>query len=265
MTTQTQTTTDNGKAIVKASTNALAGGGGTAKELDKKVAEIRQYGSDFRSKYWHVGNAIKEIADKKLWNQRLDEEAKPTYKSFDQFVKAELGMSSGAAYAAMDVAKDFTESQVREIGSYKASLILSAPKEDQAALLDEAKKGKSGRKLKAAVKAKRAAKGVTKRETGRKVMPAGNAGKVRLADKITIASIEGSKVVDLYVTGDATKRARTIDDKPYGVEQLENDVVRYYSVSATPGGDLRIRIVTKREPPPKAEKAEKKADKKPSK
>jgi hypothetical protein len=82
---------------------------------------------------------------------------------------------------------------------------------------------------------------------------------------ITVANLIGTATVKLFrkppsINGITTEkidnlpRAKKIGDTPFGYEELENDVVRFYTLDTTPGGELFLRVVTKHVEEPEEEK-----------
>ncbi len=234
-------------------TRSAAGTLAAAPELDRAVTRVKELKGAAAVGYWALGAYIKvEIFEKQLWKQRTDAAGKVAYKTggFEAFVRTELGMTVQNAYKLMDVAAHFDEEQVRKFGTSKLALVLRAPKEDQDRILagieSGALKGVNAGTLKGEVNKARAAKGETRRETGRKPTPAGKKPKM----KITIASLEGRKKIELFVKpekrSDDPKRAKRIGDHPVGTLELENGVIQHFTLQANAAGELELIIVTKR-------------------
>jgi len=235
------------------------------KKLDEALKRIEALKGGVTVSLWGVGREIKVIYDAQLWLQRT-EDGKPAHKSFDAFVHKELGgFSKSTTYWLMDIAEAFTEAQVLAYGRTKLGLILKAPKEDRALLLDKVKAGIGKRALSEEVDKARAEAGEYVRETGRTTDSLGRdqseqragvgkkakAKKAKVGDVITIAKILGRQQVKLWAKPDKkgaepSKRARKILDKPFGILDLENGVQMQFGLTASAAGDWILVVETKR-------------------
>jgi hypothetical protein len=263
----TETTTDKKSTNGVAKKDALAKAKGDEEtkitkaglaDLDKSVSTIRKLMTETATNYWHLGKELNVIHEKQLWKQRTTEDGKVAFKSFDNFVSKEIGWSAMNAYRAIDVAKEYSESDVRKFGMTKLSLVLEAPKEARAEIEEGLKKGATYRETKEKVKEARAKAGTTRRETGRKKTPAGEksegAKKARAkaaaekgkSSRMTIANIEGTKTVRLYAKGSDDKPAKKVADLPWGQMELSNDVVMQFAIVETTAGELVLRVKVKR-------------------
>lgn len=224
----------------------------TEKDLDTAVAQLRHAMSDAVGSYWKLGHQILDLYSKDLWKLRCGEDGKAKYTSFEQFTKAELGMEKTAAYNLMDVAKNYSEDKVRQLGHAKLALLLKAPADDRPTIEAKIVEGASYRETKKLVAEAREQKGVKSTDTGRKKMPTGSTPQERAPrpskkDMITIAALQGTKQVKLYCKENPEKAAKTVADMPWGTLELENDVTMTFSIVKNQLGELVIKIRTKRE------------------
>ncbi len=233
----------------------------TESDLNEAVERVRGLKGDSMASHWRLGQEIKSIFTKQLWKQRNDAENLPAYKSFNQFVMAELGFSVQNAYWLMDVATNFTEKQVREFGVSKLGAVLVAPKEDRPRLLEAAKAGASVREIRQEARTAQEKAGTAgkERETGRRPEPRKKGARAKPAKKatakkgtITVAKILGKTNVDLFKgpwprTGKPEKHAMKLGDNPVGQRVLENGVTEHFTISTTSSGRLILRIDTRRE------------------
>ena len=125
----------------------------TSKELDKKVGAIHKSMAAFAECSYTLGQQIKELHDTDMWKVRADDNGRVAYTNFKHFCEAELGMSFRWAYNLMDVVANFDRGLVKQVGTEKLKLLLSAPEDDREALLEEAKQGISKRELQKKIKA----------------------------------------------------------------------------------------------------------------
>lgn len=252
----------NGVSTSKKST-ALAKGAAaeviSAKDLDKAVADLQKLKGNAAESYWELGKKLLEINEKQLWKLRVDEKGKAKYKGFDAFVFAECGMSVQHAYNAIEVAKNYDDpKEVRELGTTKALLLLKAAPEDRPKLKEKAKAGATTREIKKDAQKSRALKGSGKKSQQAKAGAKGAAStakkKAAVADKVSIANIEGSKTIKLFKRPDSLRgldwaqlaRAKKLADVPFGKHELANGVVQYFSVLEK-DGELVLKIETRRQ------------------
>lgn len=230
------------------------------KKLDAQMAEVRRLKGAAAVGYWQLGHKIKEIFESETWRERRSAAGKSRYASFEQLCVNEIKMSSSTCYMMMDISKNFTEAQVKEFGATKLGLVLKAPPAEQPAVLEQVEQGATKRDLAQTVTDLKKKHGHTKRVTGRKVMPDANMGKAgkvakpRADGKITVAVVEGSVRLNMYVKPDKKlppgqlpeKLAKQVGDAPIAFEELQSGVFRYYSVIRAPDGHLVLKVETVR-------------------
>lgn len=230
-------------------------------EANQRITKLKQEGA---ANYWQLGMEIASVFDSQLWKARVESgKAVPAYKSFNQYVVKELRISQPTAYNMMKVAKAFTEDQVGRLGSTKLSFVLSIPdslQEERDELIQEIEEGASAKEVKAKTRKVRQKHGVDRVEratqpgkTGKMPTSPGRPKGVAKDGKLTVAMVKGVNTLPLYVRPSVKlepgqlpeKRAKKLGDRPFAIEQLENGVVRYYSVVNASGG-LKLRIETMR-------------------
>lgn len=256
------TTTEHVNGASKKSVAALATttkGELTVRALDKAVAEVIRLRSDGAENYWHLGHKLAEINKKQLWKLRLDPKTgKKVYSSFEAFVLAELKMSREHAYNAIDVSQKYPDvAEVRALGQTKAALLLKAAPQDRAKLTAKAKAGATKRELAKDVKESRAKHGSPK--AGKKAQAGAKGAAARTknldtkSEKISIATLEGSKTIKLFKKPESLRgfdpkeavRATSLKDGPFGFFEMANGVVQYYHIFLKDGA-LAMKIQTTR-------------------
>ncbi len=207
---------------------------GREKDLDAAVARVRKLQVAGIVCQWQLGREIKAIHESELWMARSAEgkgKKGQRYKAFDQFVRAELAMTAANAFSLAKVAAEFSEEQVREIGPSKLALVLQAPKEARKALIKKAKTKKRA-ELRDEVKK-------VNKEAGR--------GRER-KPKVTAVQLDERVVIDLFcrpAKGQEPRRAKKLDDEPWGTHELANGVKQVFRVKMSPKG-LQVVVVSKR-------------------
>jgi hypothetical protein len=133
----------------------------TEADLDRELMNYREAGRRNAASFWHMGVAISKI-HLGLWEQRRDGE-KRKYKSWNQFVEAELKIAVQHANRLRNVADHFTEESAAKYGATILMVIDRAPKEEHSRLMEKVDNGdaSSVSALAKEVKEIREAKGIT--------------------------------------------------------------------------------------------------------
>jgi hypothetical protein len=194
--------------------------------LDRQLAAVHSAQAKGAKAYWELGNAIKEIHDRKLYTQRAGEDGKPKYKSWLQFSQNELHMSGEHASRAMNVANAFSKDDFEKIGISKLSLIAKLPDDLQQEITEKARAGlplaeveREVRRLNPRATGTRAS--TTSKATPRPPGP-DELTAVMTKDKIKIPLFARSKKKDQKPV-----RATTLSQDPYGSFELANGVVMH--------------------------------------
>ncbi len=227
----------------------------TEADLDRDLAEIAKHRSGAHVTYWRWAKAVLDLYDGRRYTLRTDGEGRPKYRSWQQFVVAELSISVAAAYKLIEIAKNFTEEDVLRFGATKLSLVATVAPEYRKALL-EATVGMSTREAAETTRAVREEVGGVERtasaELGGPGMRGGSAAaeasaKARAGKSaITCVFSNGRTVLDCYRAGAPDRRASQPAHDPIAVEQLENGVVVTYRILQGPAG-LQLAIERSRE------------------
>ncbi len=222
-------------------------------ELDKSIMAYRSVMGDGAAVYHRMGTALEPIHRLEQWKFRADAEGKRIYKSFEQFVEAELAQSHTNAFRMIEVAKKFSEDDCRKIGFSKISLIAEAPPESRPKLLKAAEKeGVTYREMATKVKEAKAAGG-GRAATGNNASRTNKAtaaskkkqAEVRAA-RITLVCGDKMQTIKLWTKADGDKPAKKLGDQPWGVLVMENDTRVEVSVKEASDGQLCISFKAKR-------------------
>jgi hypothetical protein len=123
----------------------------TVKHLDDAVARIRaQQAAGARSLH-AIGVEIERVRAGSLWSLRLVAGSCP-YKSFEQWVEAELSISRQHAYRLAAVAKRFSDADVVSHGVSRLAIALYAPEGRMPSIFAALEDGASCRKLEGLVR-----------------------------------------------------------------------------------------------------------------
>lgn len=237
----------------------------TERALDENVREVQHLKGEGAVACYKLGLAIANNIKAQLWKLRVekaeDGKSKPRWATFQAFCKSEYEMTPQNAYILADVANAYSEPQVRAFGTRKLGLILTAPEEDRPALEEKAKNGASFREIAKEVTKVKKEKGHVRESRnadgrgGKRSSTQAPKAKAKTAT-ITIANILGTEKVKLYKKPvnpakvedwDDVPRAKNLGHQPYGILELANGVSMHFTVSQTPGGELFINVVTKRD------------------
>ncbi len=232
-------------------------------DLDQAIAEYQSIARDTAEGIYRLGVVIRRMRDH-LWQQRT-ENGKPKYKSFEQFVESELGISRTQANRHRRIVETFTRDQIMENPPGVLKALIAAPKEAHEDLLSMHRGGASIAKIEKRVKEIRDEKGITVIETdamkeafanGKNVPSAATTAAAAKARKketaaITLGLKAEAGTVKLLAKpkkrGEAERRARTVEDQPFGKIETINGVALYLALKQTPAGELEIRYTAKRD------------------
>jgi len=239
---------------------------GSAKALDKAVADVKRLLSDSHERYYEFAQKVLEIQTKQLWKLRRGDDGKAQkYKSWESFVLAELGMSVAHAWNAIETANHYkSAAEINEVGGKtKAALLLRVVPQEREKLKEKAKAGATKRELQKAVDESRKKYGSPKTsqqakagaKAGEKKKAAAEAKAAKSAERITVANITGSRAIKLYKKPASLKglqwppdtRATRIGDQPFGRLELQPGVVQYFSVVKRESGEWVLNVQTVRE------------------
>lgn len=216
---------------------------GAEEQLD---AAIRRYATGAREMAaagWDMGDAAREIDERKLYLARRDRKGQPIFRTFDDFARAELGRSGAHTRQLIRMATTYTREQAVAIGESKLSLLSRVADPEKRAALLPAAETSSLRAL--ATKVREANVGEEPRpdRLGRKrgrrgepkivapfmpraEEPAENEAKEAPKRRITLSIEEGPHKVKLWgkksVPTAPKRRAQTLADCPTGKLTLPN-------------------------------------------
>lgn len=248
----------------------LAGGGGsrsaTEADLDAALEEYNAIAKDTADAIYRLGVIIRRMREQ-LWQQRTDENGKPKYKSFEQFVESELGISRTQANRHRRIVEVFTRDQIMENPPGVLKALIAAPKEAHEDLLQMHKEGSTVAAIEKRVKEIREEKGIKVIETeatkaaaeqGRNIPSPEATAKGANARKkdaavVTVGLKAETGIAKMFAKpkkkGEDERRARTLEDQPFGKIEAINGVAIYIAVKQTPAGELEFRWTAKREDP----------------
>lgn len=228
----------------------------TEADLNKAVHLVGELKSEGAAAMWRLGKAVYQLHETQIWKLRTHGDGLVKYRSFGAFCFHELGMSEANAYKIMDVARNFTEGDVRKVGTHKLALVLWAPPEDQAKLLEKVKNEKiTKHQLQKEITEIRSEKGFAKSKQGNPAKKHATAiekekvEKEKVAAKATAILVEGKKSVTAYCkparkTKDPAqlKEMRRLADVPWTFLELENEMTIYVSLIEGGGGKYKFNF-----------------------
>jgi hypothetical protein len=230
------------------------------RDLDEAISKVDKAQGDAAISAWQLGRYIADIRDNGLWKLRTQRDEagkeKSKWRTFEAFCAAELRMTPRNAHNLAEVSKNFTEDQVKAVGHSKLSILLLAPPEARPEIQKQAEAGASASEVRTQVKKARAeSKEEPKKTRTSKATEAKQAKVKSEAKTLTIATLLGSSTIKLYrkppslkgLDLENTPRAKRLADEPFGVEEMENGVITYYTIAESATGELVLRIVRKRE------------------
>jgi hypothetical protein len=222
----------------------------TEEQLDKAVAVINEGKSHAARGMYAIAMTFRRIVDSNLWKMRTDDKGTPLYQSWSDFANKELEFSRTYAERMLKTAREFDRPTIEEFGINRLVIVVQAPLEHRAKVLDAARAGASRAKLQQITKELNDAKG----RTGK-----GGAGNSKKApevkptkDSLAIATmLEKKATVPLYAPkkdkhGDFVP-AKKLDDLPHGWLDMTNGVRLVFQVLRMPSGQMKLTVTAKRE------------------
>lgn len=172
---------------------------------DSLIAEIRRLQFEVGENLWRMGRYLARLREREDW-------WKPKYERWDAFTRAELNLTGGYAYKLIDVAKNFTEKQVRECGATKLVRILPVPPEERARFIKQSRTS-SSLELRASINRftmDRAA------GTPAGVLPTRITGRKAQRRSRKILHLDAAEQLVALYASKGDRRAKSIDDRPIG-------------------------------------------------
>ncbi len=115
----------------------------TESQLEEAVGRIQKFKRTLIESAWDIGNELRAIAEDAddrpaLWRLRVEDDGKtPSYKSFKDFLRAEVGFSYEMARTLMYLAQEYSREQITLTGTAKIAVVLNAPAAEHKRLLAE--------------------------------------------------------------------------------------------------------------------------------
>lgn len=223
----------------------------SVEQLDRDVAEVQRLNRGMGAGVWLLAQKVAEISESQRWKLRLDDKGKVKFRTFEDFARDELKISRAYALDLQKIAVRFTRELFETIGYSKLRLVLQAPEDDQAEVLN-ALKEKGGaipkRELQEDVAARRKKAGM-KDSRGKPSKARKSAEK----GKITVASILGKGSLKAYKKpekklddGEKPVRAKRLGDMPWASLPLANDVTLWIWATTDGAGDVVFKYDIKR-------------------
>jgi hypothetical protein len=228
----------------------------TEADLDSAVAWINVGKTQASKGMFQVIVTLKRVIDTNLWKLRTDEKGGVLYKSWTEFANKELEMSRTYAERLLKVEKEFGRQLIEELGVNKLIVVVQAPADKKAELLEKARAGVSRARLQQASKELNAAAG---KNPGRGKATAAPAKKPERKlpepkvdpETVTILTTLGKKhSVKLFrpkKEKGSWVPAKKLEDGPFGWMDFPNGQRLTFQLGKLPGGQLVLAVVAKRE------------------
>ena len=235
----------------------------TEKDLDDAVQRVRTCFGATGAAYYQLGVELKHIFENELYKQRKVD-GKAAYRSWDAFLHAEVGMSTSAAWDAMQIVARMSKDQVEKLyqfGKKKIAFVVRAPEEARDEMIKQIEGGATKEQIEKEYKAAREKHGAPESAVKKKVdtsnkgsfakggatqaAKVSNAKRKKLTDKITVASILNKPQRVFFFTsasmkGPANERkpqhAQMFKDIPIGTFEMANDVTGHILLKKTKKG-----------------------------
>ena len=187
----------------------------TARDLDDAIGRFWEANRNSMIAWWHEGQLMWEIFNKKLWTLRVDPSTKgPKYKSFQQFVSAEIKFTPNYVFDRMKAARAYTEDRAGKLGLANCVLILRVPEDEKRKTLEEdVIKGKLESTRQTEKEVRRANKGrQTVKTSGSKTGERkSGGGRKKEIIKVTIAGYVGKQTLSFLSPSDGGKAVKVTE------------------------------------------------------
>lgn len=198
----------------------------SAATLDASVQRIKRLKSDMARNYYHLGVMLAEVYDRGLWKLRV-KGGNQVYSDFAQWTRAEAGLGRTQALKMIDVATNFSEKEVKDIGHTRLAVALQVPPEYRDRMVEKAHAGAS------------------KRDLEKEVAVVKGRPAPRETNGITVAYAAQARTIP-FMCAEGDEPAYCIGDQPWAQELLPNDVVQRYEVAEDEEGRLVLHISRRR-------------------
>jgi len=213
----------------------------SSEALDEQVQNIRGAVSEGALAMHRMGAAAQAIVDGDLWKQRVDGEGVPLFRSFKSFCKQELGLTAVHVYRSMEVAKEFTPEDIKNLSGKQVRVLLDVPREKREELTEHARGGEGAGKLTERANELRGKKPKELPEPKKSISVAITPGITKL--KMFVKPNTGSaKVGDT----ETSKRAKRLADGPWAVMDMPNKVRGFFRIVQDKDGQLILVVEYRR-------------------
>jgi hypothetical protein len=216
-------------------------------DFDRKIEEARTIQRGTMAGSWLLGTVLAEIDAKRLWKQKLNDEGKVKYKTFDAACKGELGMGRKNVTNLLRVVEHFTKDEVEKFGATKLRLLVDETPSTKKQMLEKMKGGAGRREVERALRPKTKAVDTLGAKNGKKKAAALKEGEGLL----TLSTKDRKPKIHLFAGGKkglgSGKIAKRVADDPYGYVDLANDVRIYAELTTTAAGGFVIQLEFRRE------------------
>lgn len=226
----------------------------STRDLDDSVAEIKKIQLDIVDNHWLLGKKLQESHEKNLYKLRLDSNNKPKYRSWGQWVEAELEISPRYAFDLAATSMVFTQEQIKEFGVTKLRVLARIPEEAKRQNLLEKARGELNGKPMTRTEVERAAKqggtlparkglgggshgdeaSTTERVSKRAQKAAEKAAEREKNEGVTVVVQPGRISIPLFNGNPPKKggpvRAFSLDDEPQAIEDTLNGIKTTYKL-----------------------------------
>ena len=229
---------------------------GDVAELDRRVIKIKQLFLGSMNAQWAVAGELADIEQQQLWKHRRTTDGKVAYKTIENFVQQELGITRRYMRQLLEIRTRYTEQDVTAFGTSKLMFLMQMKPEAAKEELEKARG--SGQMPPRRELAERHRAGSDDRKRPQKLNPA-----PREDGKVTVALVEGRTTVPLYkgegvskkITSEAMAKAelapaKQVGDEPWGVWDLANDQRMFFTLTRSNTNQLRLVIKVQRIDPP---------------
>lgn len=234
----------------------------TEQDLDIAVMDVNTKVKNCVSDYWELGAKLAEIQKTKIWKQRKNNDGKPAYTTFSQFLESEIKISRTTAIRMIDVSLNYDKETMQKYGLTKLALMLQVKEEDRAEVQQALESGASVREIESHVKKQPKMslyQGTPEQtpidisqcsEEELEVIKADDRKRILAKANPPMTVVMKSMTREKMYSSIPSKRgkiATRLEDGPEVRIQFENDTVGTFRVEINPAGEIVLMVEIRRQ------------------
>jgi hypothetical protein len=105
--------------------------------LDQVLDELKACARTCLLNLYRTGELLKRIRDQQLWKQRRNDQGRPVYRGYLDFVAAEVGFQAAYATRLIRIVENFSQEDLEQYGVSRLNVAASLPADERQAFVEE--------------------------------------------------------------------------------------------------------------------------------